>query len=318
MDVNSTFNQQKMEQIDIIIPCYNEELNISVVYKKLKDTLTDVNWKVIFINDGSKDNTLAVLRDLGTKFPNNVKYISFSKNFGHQNALKAGIDHSTGDCAIMMDADLQHPPELVKQLIDKWREGFEVVATKRMETRGISFFKKLTAKLYYKIVSLLSEVNIMEGEADFRLVDKKIIRVLKESFNEYYLFYRGIIPSIGFSKYTIEFIAPERLHGKTSYTLGRMIRFAIVGVTSFSTKPLRIATFLGFLGIFFSIMYGLYILVMKTFYNATIVGWSSIALLILFWSSMQCFFLGIIGEYIGKMYFEIKKRPHYIIQENKI
>ena len=294
--------------VSIVIPAFNEAGNIELLVKKLKDTLKDYhNYEILFVDDGSEDKTLEILKVLGRRY-NRVRYISLSRNFGHQNALKAGLDHAIGDCVITMDADLQHPPYLIPQLITKWQEGYEVVYTIRLDDSRVSFLKRKTSNLFYKLMNWLSDIHIPKGTADFRLLDRSVVDVLKDT-KEYHLFIRGITAWVGFRQYAFEYAPDERYSGKSKYTVKRMAGFALTGITSFSLKPLRLSILLG---LFFAVLafgYGVYAILTKFLTDQAVTGWASVL------SSVLFIVLGIIGEYIGKLVMESKQRPHYVIKE---
>ncbi|MDP3431655.1 MAG: glycosyltransferase family 2 protein, partial [Bacteroidota bacterium] len=245
------------------------------------------------------------------------KYISFSRNFGHQNALKAGYDFASGDCAISLDADLQHPPDVIPELIRKWEEGFEIVNTIRNDHHSISFAKKTSSRIFYQIMRKLSDVNIENGMADFRLIDKKVLKQLK-LFSENYLFFRGIIPWMGFKQTIVPFIANERFAGTTKYTFKKMLKFATTGVTAFSVKPLRLSIYLGSAIALLSFLYGLYAAYIHLFTHRAITGWTSVIFSVLFIGGINLLMLGIIGEYLGKLFIENKRRPNYLISETNL
>jgi polyisoprenyl-phosphate glycosyltransferase len=306
----------KNMKISIVVPCYNEEENLVILYQRICEILTGFDYEITFIDDGSKDNTLSNIITLSEQ-DEKVKYISFSRNFGHQNALKAGLDLSSGDCVISLDADLQHPPELIPEMIEKWINGFDIIFTIRSDT-DISFMKRITSRLFYKFTNLFSDIKISQGTADFRLMDRKVVDVFKKDFQENFLFIRGLIPWVGFKQTTINYLPNRRFKGKSKYTFFKMLNFAINGITSLSMKPLRIATFIGFVFSFFSFIYIFYALFIFFFTNKAIHGWTSVIFSVLFIGGIQLIILGIIGEYIGKMFFEIKKRPNYIIDKTNI
>ena len=306
-------------EISIVVPTYCEEGNIVELYEQLSIELskTDVNsFEIIYVNDGSHDNSLSKIKEL-TKVDERVKYIHFSRNFGHQNALRAGLDFAKGDAVISMDADLQHPPQLVPTMIAHWKEGNKVVYTKRKDTNDLSVFKKLTSKLFYKLVNYLSETKLEEGTADFRLLDRSVVEVLK-NFNENNLFYRGIIPGLGFKQYGIEYIPNERFSGQTKYSFSKMFRFALTGITSSSAKPLYFSIYIGAFLAVFSFVYGLYAIYVSIFTTEAVAGWTSTIASILFIGGIQLMMLGIVGIYLGKLFSESKKRPNYIIEESNI
>ena len=302
------------KKISVIVPCFNEEESLGTFNRALISVLpTSYLWEIIYVNDGSSDHTFQVIQALA-KENQDIKYISFSRNFGHQNALKAGYDFASGDCAISLDADLQHPPSVIPELISKWEEGFEIVNTQRNDHKSISYSKKMSSKIFYQIMRKLSDVNIENGMADFRLVDKKVVKQLK-LFPENFLFFRGIIPWMGFNQTTVPFTANERFAGSTKYTFKKMLKFATAGVTAFSVKPLRISIYLGSVFAFLAFIYGVYITYVYIFTNQAITGWTSVILSVLFVGGINLLMLGIIGEYLGKLFIENKRRPNYLISE---
>lgn len=307
----------KKLKISIVIPCYNEEGNVVELYNKINEILSDYTVEYIFIDDNSKDETLNILEELSEK-DSNVKFISFSRNFGHQNALRAGLEYSTGECVISMDADLQHPPEILPKLIEKWKEGYEIVFTVRKDIENVSKFKKITASLFYKLINTLSDIDVKQGAADFRLLDKRIVRVLIDDITEYHLFYRGLISWIGYKQTYIEYVPNKRYSGSTKYSLWKMINFAIDGITSFSIRPLKLAILLGLSLSLLSALYGLYALWADIFTDETQKGWTSVMLVLLFIGGITMILLGIIGEYVGKLYIQSKKRPYFLIKESNI
>lgn len=306
-------------EISIVIPTYCEEGNISELYNQLENELKKVeihSFEIIYVNDGSHDNSLMKIKELTVR-DNRVKFIHFSRNFGHQNALRAGLDFAKGDAVISMDADLQHPPELIPTLIAFWRAGNKVVYTKRKDKNDLSFFKKLTSKMFYKLVNYLSETKLEEGTADFRLLDRSVVEALK-NFNENNLFYRGIIPGLGFRQHGIDYIPNERFSGNTKYTFSKMVRFALTGITSSSAKPLYFSIYLGAFLALCSFFYALYAIYVSIFTTEAVAGWTSTIASILFIGGIQLMMLGIVGIYLGKLFSESKKRPNYIIEETNI
>ncbi len=302
-------------KLSVIIPVYNEAENIPVLLEKLKTNIPTASYEIIFIDDGSTDNTLNVLKDLKNKMPR-LEWISFSRNFGHQYALRAGLAKATGDAVISMDGDLQHPPEIIPQLIQNWQVGYDIVYTIRQENKNQSFFKRKTSNLFYKILNFMTSVNVPKGAADFRLLDKKVVHILNNS-PERDLFLRGYITWTGFKQIGIPYQVAQRYAGKSSYTLSKMIRLAWMGITSFSIMPLRIASVIGFLTTLLGFLYACYVVYMKIFTNHFIVtGWTSVLVSVLLIGGVQLMIMGILGEYLGLIYLETKKRPNYIIQES--
>jgi glycosyltransferase involved in cell wall biosynthesis len=304
------------KNITIVVPSYNEESNIEKLLESLNEVIAslDYNFKILFVDDGSRDGTIVTLENLASK-QNNLFYIELSRNFGHQNALKAGIDFAkiNSDAIISMDGDLQHPPALIPELIAKWEEGYDVVYTIREEDESLSYFKNKTSSLFYSLMNKLSDIKFEPGTADFRLIDKKVAEVFSD-FTENELFIRGIINWVGFSQFALHYKPQARFSGKSKYTVSKMIRFAIQGITSFSTRPLYFAIYLG-LGlsilsiIFFSIYVGY-----SLYLGHTISGWASVITAIVFFGCLNLIVLGIIGIYIGKLFMQSKGRPNYLIK----
>jgi dolichol-phosphate mannosyltransferase len=307
---------KKTVTVSIVIPCYNEEGNIIELYKRVKSVLNEKQVEFIFIDDNSSDSTLSIIETLSDK-DKAVKYISFSRNFGHQSALKAGLESASGDCVITMDADLQHPPEILKSLLVKWEEGFDIVYTIRKDD-FINPLKRLSSTLFYKISNYLSDVQLKNGAADFRLLDKNIVNVLVRDISEYHLFYRGLVSWVGFNQVAVAYNSDKRFTGKTKYSLRKMLSFAATGITSFSVKPLRYAVILGIFISFITVVYSIYILYVSIFTDKTIAGWTSVILSVLFIGGVNMILLGIIGEYIGKIFMQSKNRPHYLIKKTNI
>ncbi len=302
-----------MIKLSVIIPCYNEYQNISAVAQLLDSLLVAYTREYIFIDDGSTDDTLKEIEALA-KENDYVKYISFSRNFGHQNALKAGIDYASGDCIITMDADFQHPPHLILDMINKWEKGSDIVCAIAEYDNSVSFAKRTTSKLFYRIFSFISDSKTEHLGADFRLMDRKIADILKAEFKEFFLFYRGIIGWVGFRQDFLYYKPSKRNFGKSKYTYNKMCSLALNGITSFSVKPLRFITYTGIFISILSFLYGIYALYIALFTDRAVTGWTSVILSVLIIGGLQLFFMGIIGEYLGKLFYEIKNRPHYLIK----
>lgn len=303
--------------ISVVIPAFDEEGSLHTLTGKLEPLLSTYrDYEILVVDDGSRDGTLTVLKELHNNNPR-IRYISLSRNFGHQNALKAGLDHARGDCVITMDADLQHPPELIPQLVEKWQQGNDIVYTIRKDDKKLGFLKRLTSRFFYRLMNRISDIHIREGAADFRLLDRSVVEVLKD-IKEYYLFYRGMTSWLGFRQCAVEFAPAERFAGETKYSYRRMLGFALTGITSFSLKPLRLSVMLGVLFAMLAFLYGIYALVMKFFTDATIPGWTSVLASVLFIGGIQLIVLGIIAEYVGKLFMESKRRPHYIVREKSL
>lgn len=302
-----------MKIISVVVPVYNEEENIEHFYKSIVDVFDklDYEFELDFVDDGSKDRSREILRDLENK-DSRVQSIFLAKNSGHQLALTCGLDHADGAAVIMMDGDMQHPPELIPTLIAKWEEGYEVVHTIRKSTEGVSVFKKITSAYYYKILNTLSTVHIQEGGADFRLMDQKVVKAFRQ-YREHARFIRGMIGSMGFKQTYIEFVAPKRFAGVSKFSPRKMLHLAVDGVMAFSTLPLRMGLYIGFGCGFLSVILFLHVLVSKFVFNDAVAGWATITACILFFGGVQLTVLGIMGEYISRIYEEVKNRPLYLI-----
>ncbi|MEO6904269.1 MAG: glycosyltransferase family 2 protein [Bacteroidia bacterium] len=306
-------------KISIIIPIYNEESNIYKLYERLLLVIKtlQVEYEFIFINDGSKDNSLFILKELIEK-NNAVKYISFSRNFGHQVAVSAGLDKVSGDVTVIIDADLQDPPELIIEMYAKLKEGYQVVYAKRKSRNGESFLKKFTAKFFYRLLAKITSVNIPVDTGDFRILDQKVVKILRQ-MPEQHKFLRGQISWVGFKQTFVEYDRDERNAGQTGYTYKKMIRFAIDGLTSFSNLPLKFATVVGFFVSSLSFILICYALYQKFFLQeTTIKGWTSLMISVLFIGGIQLLCIGIIGEYISRLGDNIRNRPLYIIDETNL
>jgi polyisoprenyl-phosphate glycosyltransferase len=304
--------------ICILSAAYNEGENLLVFYDEVKKVINDLpyNFEFCFVNDGSKDNTLAVIRKLA-KQDSTVKYLSFSRNFGQQIALKAGIDSIDADAIIMMDSDMQHPPEMIADLIKIWQEKkVNMVNTLRAEDQELSWFKKQTSKRFYQFLNKVSELKMEPGQADFRLIDRQVTNILKNS-KEHDVFLRGMIQWIGFDQFTVTYKANKRFAGESKYTFRKMMRLALDGITSFSVKPLYTAIYIGF---FFAILSFLYLpYVIYSFIVGKFVdGWASLLVTVAFFGGINLIVMGVMGIYIGKVLIQNKERPLYIIQEQNI
>jgi len=296
------------------LPVYNESENISYLYKELIEVLSKYNkynYEFIFINDGSNDDSLEKLVNIQSK-DKRIVVINFSRNFGHQMAITAGMDYAAGEAVVIMDSDLQDPPKVSIDLIKKWEEGYEVVYAQRLSRKDNSF-KKITAKLFYKILNKLTDIEIPEDTGDFRLIDRKVVNELK-NFREQNRFMRGLVSYVGFKQTAVLFDRDDRHAGKSSYTLRKMIKFAIDGIFSFSSTPLKIISRLGGSISVLSIIGIIYALIMKIFYpDKTVPGWTLLIITVLFIGGLQLLILGVLGSYIGRIYTESQHRPLYII-----
>lgn len=304
------------ELISVVLPCLNEEKNIRKIYEKLVKVslkLKNYVFEFIFVNDGSKDNTEKEIIKLNKK-DNRVKLISFSRNFGHQIAISAGIDYAQGSAVIIMDADLQHPPEIIPSLIKKYEQGYDIVYTVRKLRQGESRFKLWTAELFYRLIKRISEIEIPYNSGDFRLINRKVAEVLKK-IRERNRFLRGLNAWVGFKQTAVYYVSHPRQYGETKYSLLKMIKLALDAITSFSSLPLKIVSSLGLIFVLVSFLLVAYALVAKIYFKNTIPGWASLFILFSFFTGIQFTILGIYGEYIARIYEEVKKRPLYIIDK---
>lgn len=300
--------------ISVIIPCFNEEGNIEPLYTRLVSVLGNLkmDFELIFIDDGSSDNSLNRIKEI-CDVDNRVKAIELSRNFGHQSAICAGLDYAEGDAVIMMDADLQHPPELIPELAEKWMGGYDIVYTVRNDPSDIPFLKRITSKIFYRIMNLLTEINLPENSADFRLFDRKVVHQFR-ALTEKAKFFRGLVSWVGFKQCAVSYVPSQRLSGQTKYTFSRMIRFALDGILSFSAFPLRVSMFFGFLVSIISFAYAAYAIFIRLFTNTALPGWTSVLVSVLFLGGIQLLSLGVIGEYLDRIYKESKSRPMYILR----
>ena len=300
--------------ISIIAPCYNEEDTIEPFLRRIEEILTQINepYEIVFINDGSKDNTLNVLLNAKQNFKN-IRIINFSRNFGKEAALTAGLDKARGEAAIPIDVDLQDPPELIKELVAKWREGYDVVLAKRADRTSDSFAKRVSADLFYKLNGKISNVDIPNNVGDFRLMSKRVVEALKQ-LPENQRFMKGLFAWVGFKTIAIEYVREKREAGQSSFNGWKLWNFALDGITSFSTLPLRIWLYIGALVSFLSFLYGSFIILKTLIFGVDLPGYASLAVIMLFLGGIQLIGIGILGEYIGRIYSESKRRPSYIIE----
>jgi polyisoprenyl-phosphate glycosyltransferase len=300
--------------LSIVIPCYNEEKNISPLYMELKEVLNQLEFshEIVFSDDGSKDRTFEIIKELN-KQDRSVKGISLSRNFGHQIALMAGIKAARGNFVITMDGDLQHPPTLIFELLKKQAEGYDIVNTRRIDQVDIGFIKKTTSKTFYKLVNFLADVHIEPATADFRLMTRKAVNAFID-IPERDRFTRGLISWMGFNQAIIDYQAAKRFTGKSKYTLRKMIHFASDGITSFSSKPLRFSFFFGLFTFFIGLIYAGYSILNHLSGN-TVPGWTSLMVTVLIIGGIQLLSIGIIGEYISRIFNESKSRPLYFIKD---
>ncbi|MDA2384300.1 glycosyltransferase family 2 protein [Bacillus cereus] len=301
--------------ISIIVPMYFEEEVAQECYNCLKSVMlqNNINYEFIFVNDGSTDRTMEILKGISAE-DSRAKIINFARNFGHQIAVTAGIDVAKGDAIVIIDADLQDPPEVIPELIAKWEEGYEVVYAKRKRRDGETWFKLVTAKYFYRFLNFMSDINIPKDTGDFRLIDCKVADVFKQ-MTERNRFVRGMMSWIGFRQTYIEYVRNERFAGETKYPLKKMMRFASDGIIAFSTKPLRMVMTLGLISVLISIAVLIYSVIVKFIGQDIQTGWASLMVAITFFSGVQLLGLGIVGQYIARIYDESKNRPIYVIKE---
>ena len=306
-----------MKIISIVVPVFNEEDNIQHFYESICQNMEPLpyEFELIFVDDGSKDRSREILRELEKK-DSRIQSIFLAKNYGHQLALTCGLDHAEGDAVITMDGDMQHPPELLPVLLEQWENGYEVVQTIRKTTEGVSAMKKLTSYYYYKVLNKLSDVHIQEGGSDFRLMDRVVVKAFRR-YREHARFIRGMIGDMGFKQTRIEFVAPKRFAGVSKFSPKKMLNFAIGGVLAYSIMPLRLGLYIGFLCAVVSILIICHVLVSKFIFDDAVAGWTTTMACILFFGGMQMMVLGIIGEYLGRVFEEVKKRPLYLIARGK-
>jgi glycosyltransferase involved in cell wall biosynthesis len=305
------------KSLSIVIPVYNESSNLALMIHSIKDAMKslDYAYHIIFVDDGSDDSSLDDIKLLSSQY-SEVSYISFSRNFGHQNALKAGFDMSHTDAVMCMDGDMQHPPAMIPQFLALWEAGNDIVYSIRKDHLEIPKMKRKTSDMFYNLLNRLSSIELEKGTADFRLLDKKVVDVLRD-IKEHDLFWRGLVKWLGFKQVAIEYEPAPRASGKSKYNYKKMMELALKGITSFSTKPLTIAIYLGFFCSLIAVLYVPYALI-SMYFGHVISGWASIIMTIAFFGGIQLMILGIIGIYLGKMFMQSKQRPHYIIQESNI
>ncbi len=301
--------------ISILIPLYNEEETLPITYDRLTRVLTDIHYdfEILFINDGSNDKSIKILKEIREKDPR-VSYLDLSRNYGKEIAMAAGFDYAVGDAVIIMDADLQDPPELIPQMIQYWEEGFDDVYAKRKNRNGETWLKKKTSYYFYRILKKVSKVEIQEDTGDFRLLSRRAVEAIK-GFKEHHRYTKGFFSWIGFNKKEILFEREARIAGKSKWNYFKLIELAIEGITSFSSAPLRMTTYVGFTTATIGIIYMAYVVIKKIVFGDPVAGYASMVSLLLFFSSIQLISLGIIGEYLGRIFDETKNRPLYFIND---
>lgn len=308
--------ESAVQLLSIVIPCYNEEEVISETIRRLRNFCSDLrnlDVELIFVDDGSRDNTRAILKKFAAQTPN-VKLIGFARNFGHQIAVTAGIDAANGDAVVLIDADLQDPPEVIHGMIEQWRAGYDVVYGVRTERAGESAFKLATARAFYRFLNLLSDVPIPLDTGDFRLMGRNVVDTLR-AMPERDRFVRGMVSWVGFRQVALPYKRAERFAGTSKYPLMKMLRFATDGILSFSTKPLQMSVAFGVTCAALALLGILYALILRIFTNIWVEGWTALMIAVLFIGGVQLITVGILGEYVGRIYNEIKHRPLYVVQE---
>ena len=309
-----------MSQIrySIVAPCYNEEKSLPELYRRIKEVMdqTGEPWELVLINDGSADRTAELMHELHAADAR-IHYIDFARNFGHQIAVTAGMDYAQGEAVVLIDADLQDPPELILEMIEKWKEGYQVVYAVRSERKGESWFKLVTAKVFYRLIFRITEVKIPLDTGDFRLMDRKVVEAIKQ-MKERHRFIRGMTSWVGFKQTGVSYVREERFAGETKYPFRKMFKFAMNAITGFSYLPLQLATYLGFTIATLSGVGAIGVVIARLFGdpdNQPFFGQATTLVMVLFLGGVQLISLGIIGEYLGRIYDEVKGRPMYVVNE---
>lgn len=307
-----------MKKVSIIIPAFNEQESLPLLYKAIvevtdSEEMACYDWEMLFINDGSKDNTLEVLKELREK-DSRVCYVDLSRNFGKENAMLAGFDYATGDCAIIMDADLQHPPQVMVEMLEKWEEGYDDVYAKRVSRGRESWIKKKIVLLFYKILNKMSKVEMLQNVGDFRLLDRRCIEALKK-MRESERYTKGLFCWIGYRKAEVSFSIADRVAGKSSWNFRSLTRLAVNGIISFTTAPLHLATWLGIIISLIALLYMVFVFIKTLAFGDSVAGFPTLMCVILMLGGIQLLCIGIIGEYVARLYNESKGRPVYIARE---
>ena len=310
-----------MKKVTILIPCYNEEQSLPLLYQELSsliDSHQEYDWEILFVNDGSKDNTINVIRQLKSLVGGgkHISYIDLSRNFGKEAAMLAGFDYATSDCMVIMDADLQHPPHLIPKMLKYWEEGYDDVYAKRTTRGKESWLRKNLSLLYYKLLQKTTRVEILQNVGDFRLLDRKCIDTLKQ-LRESERYTKGMFCWIGFNKKEIEFEQGDRVAGQTSWNYLGLFNLAIEGITSFTIAPLRLSTMIGVIVSLIAFIYMCVIIAKTLIWGEDVQGFPTLMVVILFLGGVQLLSLGIIGEYLGRIFHETKNRPVYVVKEYK-
>ncbi len=301
--------------LSVVAPCFNEEGVLHELYRRISGVLDGAGeaWELVLVNDGSRDRTPEIMRELHDADAR-VKVVDFARNFGHQIAVTAGMDYARGDAVVLIDADLQDPPELILEMLAKWREGYEVVYAIRAERKGETWFKEFTAKAFYRIIYKITDINIPMDTGDFRLMDRKVVAALK-TMKEKHRFLRGMSVWVGFRQTGVKYVRAERYAGETKYPLKKMLKFAMDGITSFSYFPLQLATYIGFVSAAIAVLGIIVTIILRLSGSHAFFGQATALVSVLFLGGVQLICLGILGEYLGRIYDEVKGRPLYIVRE---
>jgi polyisoprenyl-phosphate glycosyltransferase len=301
--------------LSVVAPCFNEEGVLHELYRRISQVLdgSGERWELVLVNDGSRDRTPEIMRELHAQ-DERVKVVDFARNFGHQIAVTAGMDYAQGDAVVLIDADLQDPPELILEMLAKWREGYEVVYAIRAERKGETWFKEFTAKMFYRIIYKITDIDIPMDTGDFRLMDRKVVNALK-TMHEKHRFMRGMSVWVGFRQTGVKYVRAERYAGETKYPLKKMLKFAMDGITSFSYFPLQLATYIGFVAALLAVLGIIVTIILRLSGSHAFLGQATTLVSVLFLGGVQLICLGILGEYLGRIYDEVKGRPLYIVRE---
>jgi len=301
--------------LSVVAPCFNEEGVLHELYRRISQVLdgSGETWELVLVNDGSRDRTPEIMRELHAQ-DERVKVVDFARNFGHQIAVTAGMDYAQGDAVVLIDADLQDPPELILEMLAKWRAGYEVVYAIRAERKGETWFKEFTAKIFYRIIYKITDIDIPMDTGDFRLMDRKVVNALK-TMHEKHRFMRGMSVWVGFRQTGVKYVRAERYAGETKYPLKKMLKFAMDGITSFSYFPLQLATYIGFIAALIAVLGIIVTIILRLSGSHAFLGQATTLVSVLFLGGVQLICLGILGEYLGRIYDEVKGRPLYIVRE---
>ena len=305
-----------MKKISVIIPAYNEEESLPFLYERMKELMKNMSnyeFEILFVNDGSKDKTIEIIKKMREE-DKRICYVDFSRNFGKEIAMIAGLDYATGDCVVFMDADLQDPPELIPELVKYWEEGYDDVYAKRRSRKGETWLKKFTSKMYYKVLQKLTKIEIQRDTGDFRLLDRRCVNALKK-LRESQRNTKSMFSWIGYKKKEVLYDRDPRVAGSTKWNYGKLVDLAIDGITSFTTSPLRLSTFIAIPTFILLFVYFVYVIAKCIIIHQAIQAFQAIILLILFFSGVQILLFGIVGEYLGRIFNETKNRPLYLVNE---